>query len=260
MEPTDFQGPADAAFAPVDPPVFFSLPPMMLAGLILLLAVVALLAWFARDWTTPAANDPCDDIYDRVRKATEAAVKARRDEVVPAARKLVETVDARLGGVLGLAAGLGGPVKKLKGLLDGKRPEGHGAGHGGGHGHGHDDAHGGHAPATPAGPVFVNTGSMVVHAGGGDAHVHDEHKDEHKPDDKPHGGGHGGAHDKGHDKHKDEPLDHKTQVDLLRAEVHAFADHWADKSARLAELRRARADLTRAVPESKQGWTFDKGR
>lgn len=251
MQATDFQGPADAAFAPVDPPVFFSLPPMMLAGLILLLAVVALLAWFARDWTTTPASDPCEDIYDRIRKASDAAVKARRDEVVPAARKLVETVEGRLGGILALASGLGGAVKKIKGLLDGRRPEGHGPGH--------DDAHGGHAPATPAGPVFVNTGSMVVHAGG-EPPAADDHKDDHKPADKPHGAAHGGGHDKGHDKHKDEPLDHKTQVDLLRAEVHAFADHWADKSARLGELRRARADLTRAVPENRQGWTFDKNR
>lgn len=251
MEPTEFQGPADSAFNAIDPPVFFSLPPMMLAGLVLLLLAVALIAWFARDWTTTPAEDPCDDIYDRIRKASEAAVKARRDEVVPAARKLVEVLEGRLGGVLALAAGLGGPVKKIKGLLDGKRPEGHG----GGHGPGHDDAHGGHAPATPAGPVFVNTGSMVVHAGG-EPSAPDDHKDEHKPD-KPHGGG----HDKGgHDKHKDEPLDHKAQVDLLRAEVHAFADHWADKSARLGELRRARADLTRAPATPRTGWSQDKDR
>lgn len=253
MEPTDFQGPADSAFSAVDPPVFFSLPPMMLAGLLLLLLAVALVAWFARDWTQAPANDPCEDIYDRIRKASEAAVKARRDEVVPTARKLTETVDARLGGVLALAAGLGGSIKKIKALLDGKRPDGHG-GHGSKAGH-EDPPHGGGHGAS-AGPVFVNTGSMVVHAGSGEAHAADEHKDDaHKP-----AAGHDKAHAGGHDHDKDEPLDHKTQVDLIRAEVHAFADHWADKSARLGELRRARADLTRAPSEPKQGWSYDKSR
>ncbi|MFN3537828.1 MAG: hypothetical protein ACK4Y4_10305, partial [Brevundimonas sp.] len=38
--------------------------------------------------------------------------------------------------------------------------------------------------------------------------------------------------------------DHRAEIERLREAIHAFADHWRDKDARIRELRRARAQLS----------------
>jgi hypothetical protein len=43
-----------------------------------------------------------------------------------------------------------------------------------------------------------------------------------------------------------DPPDERTRLTRLRAAVHAFADHWADRPRRLAEMRAARRLLTRS--------------
>ena len=213
MYPSDFDTPA-AAY-PSDADLFLSVPPVILLLFLLLLLLALACGWYGRERMGSRAHDPCEAIYDAVRKAAEDALKASRDDVRGKARRLIEVLDRRLGGVLTLAHGVDAPWSEIRAVLD---PA--------------DDVHDSHDPAHhPDKPdrdrpdlVVVNNGRMTVHAVSGDA--------DHKPD--------APAHDT-HDKPRHpEPRD---EVARLRAALHAFADHWRDKPRRLAELRRARANL-----------------
>ena len=216
MYPSEFDTPA-AAY-PADADLFLSVPPVILLLFLLLLLLALLCGWYAREQMGPKQKDPCEAIYDAVRKAAEDALKASRDDVRGKARRLIEVLDRRLGGVLTLAHGVDAPWSEIRDVLD---PEPDSPGGHGGHDH----------PPHPDKPerdrpdmVVVNNGRMTVHAGPGDA--------EHKPGARAHD-----THDKSH---KPEPRD---EVARLRAALHAFADHWRDKPRRLAELRRARTNL-----------------
>ena len=213
MYPSDFDTPA-AAY-PSDADLFLSVPPVILLLFLLLLLLALACGWYGRERMGPRAHDPCDAIYDAVRKAAEDALKASRDDVRGKARRLIEVLDRRLGGVLTLAHGVDGPWSEIKAVLD-PDDDDHGS---------HDHAHHPDKPERDRPElVVVNNGRMTVHAAGGDA--------DHAPG--------APAHDT-HDKpHKLEPRD---EVARLRAALHAFADHWRDKPRRLAELRRARANL-----------------
>ena len=212
MYPSEFDAPA-AAY-PSDADLFLSVPPVILLLFLLLLLLALACGWYGRERMGPRAHDPCEAIYDAVRKAAEDALKASRDDVRSKARRLIEVLDRRLGGVLTLAHGVDAPWSEIRAVLD------------------PDEAHQSHDhPLHPDRPdrdrpelVVVNNGRMTVHAASSDA--------DHKPA--------APAHDP-HDKAgKPEPRD---EVARLRAALHAFADHWRDKPRRLAELRRARANL-----------------
>jgi len=213
MYPSDFDTPA-AAY-PSDADLFLSVPPVILLLFLLLLLLALACGWYGRERMGSRAHDPCEAIYDAVRKAAEDALKASRDDVRGKARRLIEVLDRRLGGVLTLFHGIDAPWSEIKAVLD---PE--------------DDAHDSHNHAHHPDKtdrdrpdlVVVNNGRMTVHARAGDA--------DHKPGAPAHD-----AHDK---PHRPEPRD---EVARLRAALHAFADHWRDKPRRLAELRRARANL-----------------
>jgi len=216
MYPSEFDAPA-AAY-PADADLFLSVPPVILLLFLLLLLLALLCGWYAREQMGPKQTDPCEAIYDAVRKAAEDALKASRDDVRSKARRLIEVLDRRLGGVLALAHGVDASWSEIRAVLD-PEPNPH-------------DSHDSHDhPRHPEKPdrdrpdlVVVNNGRMTVHAASGDV----DHKpavSAHDPHDKP---------------QKPEPRD---EVARLRAAVHAFADHWRDKEARLRELRRARANL-----------------
>lgn len=229
MHPTEFDNPA-TAYTPVQGDLFFSLPPiLMLLILFFVFALVVTALWMSGAWPggRDRRHDPCEAIYDAVRKAAEEALKASRDEVHAKARRLADVVERRLGGVLALSDGLGGPWRDIRAVLDPEakadEPRNEACG-GSGHGAG--------------GVMVLNTGSMVVHAGAAPGKDGCDPHDEAPGPARPH---HGAVAPAAKD-HGGEP-DRRDEVARLRAALHAFADHWRDKPRRLAELRRARADL-----------------
>lgn len=221
MYPSEFDTGAPAYPAASD--LFLSVPPVILLLFVLLLLLALLCGWYAREQMGPRPKDPCDAIHDDIRKAAEAALKASRDEVHARARALLTVIDRRLGGVLALAEGVAGPCAVLREVL-GPQSETPGERHGAGSGAG-TSAKGERA----ADLVVVNTGRMVVHAGpGGPRHDNQDH-----PAGKP-----------GKPDDPTPPPDRRDEIERLRGAVHAFADHWRDRGARLRELRRARANLS----------------
>lgn len=220
MYPSEFDTPAAAYPARTD--LFLSVPPVILLLFLLLLLLALLCGWYAREQMGPKPKDPCDAIYDDVRKAAEAALKASRDEVHARARGLLTVLDRRLGGVLALAQGVSGPCARIREVLEAAPDE---------PGPRHEPEHGETRRARTSEMVVVNTGQLVVHAGGGDASKGSETGHGDKP----------GAHAK--DVHATPAPDRRAEIERLRAAIHAFADHWRDKEARIRELRRARANL-----------------
>lgn len=220
MYPSEFDTPA-AAY-PADSDLFLSVPPVILLLFLLLLLLALLCGWYAREQMGPKPKDPCDALYNDVRKAAEAALKASRDEVHARARGLLTVIDRRLGGVLALADGVTGPCATIREVLA-PRPDRHEP-HPGAE---HDRA----APARASELVVVNTGKLVVHAGGGEAGKGCET-------------GHGDKPDACAPSKESHAPDRRAEIERLRAAIHAFADHWRDKEARIRELRRARANLS----------------
>ncbi len=220
MYPSEFDTPA-AAY-PADSDLFLSVPPVILLLFLLLLLLALLCGWYAREQMGPKPKDPCDALYNDVRKAAEAALKASRDEVHARARSLLTVIDRRLGGVLALADGVTGPCATIRDVLA-PRPDRHEPHHGPEHG----ETRGARASEL----VVVNTGKLVVHAGGGETGKGCETGHSDKPD--------------ACAPSKESPApDRRAEIERLRAAIHAFADHWRDKEARMRELRRARANLS----------------
>ncbi|CAN5400241.1 hypothetical protein BH10PSE2_BH10PSE2_13580 [soil metagenome] len=225
--PTDF--PAADGYQAVEPGLMFSLSPMMMLGLLLLLVLAAALGWMMARRQAPT-DDPSEGIYDAIKKAIGTASGAPRDQVVATARKLKSTIDARLGAVLTLADGLGGPCATLDQALRGL-----GSDHG---------TTGSHDPEPQPVPTFVIHAKrdVTIHAveptPPETAHGHGPH--DHAPAD-PHG-----SHSGDHDAHA-KPVDAATQIANIRAAVHALSDHWTDRPARLKDLRAARSQLMSPV-------------
>ena len=223
MYPSEVDTPAGAY--PTDADLFLSVPPVILLLFLLLLLLALLCGWYAREQMGPKPKDPCDALYDDVRKAAEAALKASRDEVHAKARGLLSVIDRRLGGVLAVADGVTGPCASIREVLEHKPDR---------HDPRHDAEHDCARSARAAELVVVNTGKVVVHAGGGDPGKGCEGGHGDKPGcDAPSKDAHSAAH----------APDRRAEIERLRAAVHAFADHWRDRDARIRELRRARANL-----------------
>ena len=185
---------------------------LVLAGL--LFALVGLggyvLGWRrGRGSATDRDGKHREAIYKAIAKAADAAMKASRHEVMARGEALHAEIQRKLGDALALSA-TAGAADALRLALDG-RPAGDAAGHGG---------HGG-GPAA-CGPVIFNAGKLVM-AGAGEAEA------------APHAdGGHGEA---------PATLSHEETVAAVRRAVERFCDHWADKDARLEQLRRAQIQL-----------------
>jgi len=247
--PTDFPAP-DAYYTQEPGGLFFSLSPAMTATLILLLGLAVLLGWLWGRSKRPS-GDPSEAIYTAIKKALAEATGAPRDSVIAAARRAQAVIKDQLGDVLVLAKGLSGPYGALGPALDGidKSPPKAD--------HKPDHKPEAHAEKSGVEKVIIKARDVFIsHAPASDGHDDDHgkdghgdgHKDGHGKDekghDKPAGGGHGGGHGGGD--HPPKTLSAAAQIEAVRAAVHNLSDHWSDKPARLAELRAARKQLTRA--------------
>ncbi|CAN5368002.1 hypothetical protein BH09PSE1_BH09PSE1_29510 [soil metagenome] len=249
--PSEFQS-VDGFSEPADGGVLFSIPPVLIGAILLLLLAALMLGWFLGG-RRRAEEDPSQAIYDAVKKAMSAAAGAPRDSVMITARHLKTVLDERLGAVMRLGHGLGGPHEALEKALEGLGEAEH------------DDAH--DKPKDKdrekdtgllgaVRKVTINARSVVVNASHPGAVAEAEHDDPHgKPDKDEHGHapGHGGH---GHGK----PLDAKAQLVAVRAAVHEFSDYWSDKPARLKDLREARRQLTMASTASSGDRVWDRAR
>lgn len=244
---------------PVDTPVpIFD--PTLLAGIALVVAAVAILAYFIGKHIGGRGRDEKwreapKTIHEAIKAKCVAATSAPSGELLYKAQDLVEEVQRRIGPVLAF----GGPcAKALKGVaeaLKGEPPEekpkekdkskgGHGGAHGkkdDKHGHGHDDGHGhgahGHKPETELELAAANVTIL-----GGQTLVLTSHRPE--PD-----------HGHGHDEHEDEEpkvLDHKDYSRQVRMAVVEFSDFWSRGDC-LNELQRCQAALTKTEPFQKPG-------
>ncbi|CAN5431204.1 hypothetical protein BH10PSE1_BH10PSE1_20150 [soil metagenome] len=256
--PSEFQS-VDGFYEPVERGVMFSIPPVLIAGIVLLLLAALLLGWLMGRRGRPDA-DPSEAIYGAIKKAVSAAAGAPRDSVVITARHLKTVIEDRLGAVRRLGHGVHGPYAKLDDAIEGygeaddpHKPD-------------HDDHK--QAEVVPLGAarkVTINARNFVLnttraghdveespHAGAGD-HAHGGHGEPH--DDK-HGDDHGGqGPDGGHRPRK--RLDAKAQLAAIRTAVHDFSDYWSDKPARLKDLREARTQLTTRPPSSSGNQPWD---
>ncbi|MBO9557303.1 MAG: hypothetical protein J7515_01790 [Caulobacter sp.] len=240
---------------PVDTPVpIFD--PTLLAGIALVVAAVAILAYFIGKHIGGRGRDERwreapKTIHEAIKAKCVAATSAPSGELLYKAQDLVEEVQRRIGPVLAF----GGPcAKALKGVteaLKGEPPEEKPkekdkakGGHGGAHGkkddkHGHDDGHGahGHKPETELELAAANVTIL-----GGQTLVLTAYRPE--PD-----------HGHEHDEHEDEEpkvLDHKDYSRQVRMAVVEFSDFWSRGDC-LNELQRCQAALTKTEPFQKPG-------
>ena len=199
-------------------------PILLILALLLVGLVVGAAAYFAgrRDGRRTAVDHDGkhrEAIYKAIAKAAEAAMKASRHEVMAKGEALHAEIRRQLGDVLAVAAAVGA-VEGLRRALDGQ-PHGDGGGH---DDHGGADGHGGHgAGAPPCGPVIFNSGKLVM--GKLDEAAAPTHAE----------GGHAESHS---------VLSHEETVAAVRRAVERVSDHWADKTARLDDLRRAQIQLS----------------
>lgn len=209
---------ADPANAPLDGPLFIGADPFVWGAILLGLAAALLLGWYLGARSNTRRADSAPAIWAAINDAARAAMGSDDNALRGRAQTLLKVVEARLGKTLGLAEGLSGNVAKLREAFDGKgSADGHG--HGGAHPPAHDTAaHEAHAaPAV----TIVNVNAGAPPHGGGDHHPPAR-------DDKP----------------ARRDLNHREQTDALRLAVAHFAEHWRDESARVRELRQARAELS----------------
>lgn len=223
---------ADRAFEAGGPEVFLSLPPIMLAALVVLGLALFALGWFLKESQGPRRRDDAEAIWKAIDDALKAAMKADGAALVGQAEALKKVLSKRLGATLKLAGGLGGLVTALDHALAGEPHEahrhgGHGHGHGDpghddhGHGHGHDD----HKPQDDHGKPGPVTHVTIING----PHAHGDK------------GGHGGH---GHDDHKPASLSPRDRDRALRLAVADLNEHWRHKAERIGELRAACRELS----------------
>lgn len=236
--PTEFIN-VEGYYTPEPGGLFFSLSPMMVAAMLVMLALALMLGWLWGRRKRPA-DDPSEAIYRAIKNAVAEATGAPRDTVIAAARKAQGVIKAQLGDVLVLSHGLAGPYEALDPALEGI-----------------DHEHHQPEPPKPETPAKPSIETVVIKArdvfigsplsaatddhnadpkaghGHGDDQGHGHGKGDHG--DKKHSGGHGSG----------KKLDTATQIERVRAAIHDLSDHWSDKTARLYELRAARKQLTR---------------
>lgn len=246
MQATDFAT-TDGGFSTIDPPVFFSLPPVMLGvGLLLVLLALLLGWWLGRENSHANAPTPgvaAKEIYDAVLKASTAAVSASNDDLKSKTIALQKVLDDLLGPVLKLGKGLSGATKGIDEALKGKIKVEASADHGHSpHPPGHAPAHGDPCHAGPASPapaaaavssvtvIGLPIGSMVT-----------------PPPAPCHPPGHGDHGHGGHKKDETRDMTADEQVEALARAVRAFHNYWI-QDGRKAELIAARNALGKRPP------------
>lgn len=210
--PSEFQN--GGGFDPVAPDVFFSLSPVLLAAVLLLLALAIVLTWFARDLFGRKDPDAADDIWTAINTACLLAMGANSDQLLARAKALREEITARLGPVLALADGLNKPLGALDKAIKGKTRD--------------DRATAAAGACAPHVTVLQN--SQIVVKGeecGTTAPV--------APPTTP-------------PPATDRDMTDTERAAALRSAIGAFHDHWSQKALRLAELRKARNALCHTAP------------
>ncbi|MGV9005548.1 MAG: hypothetical protein ACOH1H_02305 [Brevundimonas sp.] len=210
--PSEFQ--SGGGFDTVEPDVFFSLSPVLLAAVLALLALAIVLTWFARDLFGRKEPDAVADIWSAINAACQSAMSANSDHLLAGARALREEIEARLGPVLALADGINKPLKALDVAIKGKVK---------------DDKAAAAACATPHVTVLQNS-QIVVRTDDGPAPP--------RPDTPP----------PPPPRATDRDMTDTERASALRSAIGAFHDHWSQKPLRLAELGRARRALCRTAP------------
>jgi hypothetical protein len=210
--PSEFQG--GGSFDPVEPDVFFSLSPVLLAGFLLLLALAIVLTWFARDLIGRRDPDAADDIWTAINTACLLAMGANSDQLLARAKALREEITARLGPVLGLAEGLNTPLGALDKAIKGKIKD--------------DRVIAAAAACAPHVTVLQN--SQIV--------VNGEDCGASPP----------AASPAPSPPATDRDMTDAERAAALRSAIGTFHDHWSRKSLRLGELRKARHALCHTAP------------
>lgn len=214
--------PSDFIHAAPEPAVA----PTLLAALIALAAVLAVAAFFAgravqRRAEAEAFASVAARIHRHIAKAAGLAAKASRDEVEPAARRLSETIAACLGPVLILARGTQGPVRALDRALAGEALD--------------TPAEVPGAPdASPSGGIQVAVYKPETVIVGDNANAAPQRPAEPSPPAP-----------------TARALTRVEQIAAIRAAVDAIADHWADRPARIAEIRAAQRQLIAGAPAAR---------
>lgn len=230
---------ADPANAPLNGPMFIGADPFFWGAILLGLIAALLLGWYLGAQSGNKGKDAAPAIWEAINDAARAAMGSNDDTLRGRAQTLLKVIEARLGKTLVLAKGVSGNLGKLKDAIDGKGPgeapkHGHGGGHGGGHGHGHGHGQGGHGAAAHEAPAAHEAHAAVTIVNVNAAAPAHPPGDHHPP-----------AHDA---KPEKRDLNHREQTDALRLAVAHFAEHWRDETARVRELRQARAELSDPGP------------
>ncbi|WP_339933459.1 hypothetical protein [uncultured Brevundimonas sp.] len=210
--PSEFQN--GGGFDPVTPDVFFSLPPMLLAAFLLLLALAIVLTWFARDLFGRKDPDAADDIWTAISAACQSAMAANSDQLLARAKALREAINARLGPVLTLTDGLNKPLTALDKAIKGKSQDERATTTTGG-------------SCAPHLTVLQNSRIVLKGDSAGDPAT-------------------GSARSSPPATVRD--MTDAERASALRSAIGAFHDHWSDKTLRLGELRKARHTLCHTAP------------
>ena len=229
---------ADPAGAPLDPTILIGADPFFWGAILLGLIAALLLGWYLGARSSSGRGDAAHPIWEAISDAALAAMAADDNALKGRAEALRKVIEQRLGKTLKLVGGLSGRIKKLDGAIAGRgpvAPASHGgqpsrapggtgggaggepsAGESGQGGNGGGGGGGGGAAAAAA------TSVTVVTIGGPTCATPPA------PSPTPTVG----------------DLNHREQTDALRLAVAAFNQHWRDETARVRELRDARAELS----------------
>lgn len=211
--PSEFQ--SGTGFDTVEPDVFFSLSPVLLAAFLALLALAIVLTWFARDLFSPKDPDAADDIWTAINTGCLLAMGANSDQLLARAKALREEITARLGPVLTLAEGLNKPLGPLDKAIKGKIK---------------DDRATTATTAACAPHVTVLQNSRIV--------VKGEDCGTTAP----------AAPPTAAPPVTDRDMTDAERAAALRGAIGTFHDHWSQKALRLGELRKARHALCHTAP------------
>lgn len=238
LSPSDFT-PAESVYEPAGSDLFFSLPPMGLAALALLLLLAFALGWFGRDWRRPRTGDAAETLWKALDDAAKDAMKADNGALAGKAEALAAEIDRRLGATLMLGKGLAGPLGALRKALKGERP------------------------------VSAHSDGSEDHDTGRDSHAHDAHADHAAPGDHgvneraaPAASAHATTVNinvgqgptpprptppiQTPDHPPRRPLSAEERDRALRLAVADFNEHWRRRAERIGELRRAHGELSGA--------------
>jgi hypothetical protein len=227
---------ADPANAPLDPVIMIGAEPTFWAAILLVIAAALLAGYFFGVRSNPHRADAARPIWQAISDAARSAMAADDNALKSRAGHLLKVVEGRLGKTLTLAKGLSRQVKKLEDALAARGPAHPGGGHGPvtAGGHSPDGSHGEPAPSGGGGGGGggAATANITIVTGAAPEQTHST----------------GGHHGPAHDPHEMRDLTQREQTDALRLAVAAFNEHWRDETARVRELRAARAELSDPGP------------